>query len=294
VFDSSAIPVQNPSAYSTSSPPPSTEIVSTIAPTPVPTANSTPVPSKTTAPTAPPSSDPAVSNSVSSSESSSESSSDIESYFNNCAFVGDSVTEGLAQYVRLQRENKPTLGDAKFLTTTIGIRLADCAGDMGSDTLFFSFKGSERPLEECISEMGVDKVFIMMGMNDLEAGFSVSDTIDRYNRTLDKIYAAVPGVRIIVELNTPKTATEWLPPYCANKDFGNALIDEFNEAVIKMCGSRGLAYVDLNSILKDGNNAMPDDYSRDGYVHLSNDGAKIVVDALYDFAEKDTRGEIHE
>jgi lysophospholipase L1-like esterase len=211
---------------------------------------------------------------------------EAESYFSGAVFIGDSVTEGIAQYVRTVRKNKDCLSDAKFLSTTIGIRLADCAGDMGTNTFYYSYKGEQKPIEQCVFEMGVSKAFIMLGMNDLVDGFSVSDTIDRYNRTLDKITLQCPDVEIILMLNTPKTGIQWLPWYCANKDFGNVLINEFVEAVKVMCDDRLIKYIDLNTILKDENGALPKAWCRDDYVHLNNAGSETAVKAMYEFAKE--------
>lgn len=209
---------------------------------------------------------------------------EADDYFNNSVFVGDSITEGLAQYVRSQRKIEPTLGDAKFLTTINGMKLADCAGDRGDKTIYYSYKGAEKSADQCVDEMGVDKVFIMLGANDLGVGFSVAETIDRYHRTIDKILEAAPGVEIIILLNTPRNASSWLPDYIPNKNFGNPLIDEFVEAVKLMCEDRGLPYVDLNTALKGGDNALPEEYCRDGFDHINDAGAAVVVSTLHEFA----------
>ena len=45
--------------------------------------------------------------------------------------------------------------------------------------------------------------------------------------------------------------------------------------------------VDASALLADESGALPEGYCRDGYVHLNNAGAKIVVDALYQFASQE-------
>jgi lysophospholipase L1-like esterase len=208
-----------------------------------------------------------------------------DEYFDNSVLVGDSIIEGIAQYVRSVREGGVVLGGAKFLTTTIGIRLADCAGDMGADTVYYSYNGGEKPIEQCIGEMGVTKVFIMLGLNDLAGGYDIPATIDRYSRTIDKITSANGGVEVVVLLNTPKVASAWIPDYTPNKSFSNELIDTFVTELRKLCTDKGVKYVDLNTALKDERGALPDDYCRDGYVHLSNAGSAVVIETLIAFAE---------
>ncbi|MDR0491055.1 MAG: GDSL-type esterase/lipase family protein [Oscillospiraceae bacterium] len=210
---------------------------------------------------------------------------EADDFFNDSVFVGDSIMEGLAQYVLAQRKNEPTLGDAKFLTTVNGIKLADCAGDMGDKTEYYMYKGSQRTVSQCIGDMGVSKVFIMLGTNDLGVGYGVAETVERYSRTIDIISETSPHVEIFIELNTPRNASSWLPSYITNKSFGNPLIDEFVNAVRIMCESRGLCYIDLNAALKDENNALPEEFCRDGFDHINNAGAAVVVEALREFAK---------
>ena len=79
-------------------------------------------------------------------------------------------------------------------------------------------------------------------------------------------------------------ASKWLPSYTENRNFGNELIDEFVAALIDLCNQRGIPWVDLHACLSDEAGALPDDFCRDGYLHLSNAGAQVAVEALYAFA----------
>jgi|GEM_PF-2311619 len=207
-------------------------------------------------------------------------------YFNNSVFVGDSIIAGIAQYVISERGTANVLGDAKFLSEINGIRVADCAGDMGANTIYFGYRGEERTIEYCVTEMGVSKVFIMLGMNDLTGGFSIVQTIERYCRVIDKINAAAPNVEVIILLNTPKVAGAWLPWYCTNENFNNTLIDEYIADLISMCTARGMKYVDLNSHLKNDQNALPNEWCRDDFVHLNDSSSAVIVKLLQEFAKQ--------
>ncbi|MDR1299985.1 MAG: GDSL-type esterase/lipase family protein [Oscillospiraceae bacterium] len=266
-------------APATPTPTPTPSAVPTSAPerTPSPTQTPTQIPTQTLTPT--PTALPAEAPDVSPSAVIS-----VEDYFNGAVFIGDSIQEGIAQYVRAQRSNGSLLGDATFVATTIGIRLADFAKDTGADARYLSYKGTEKPVEEIIGETGADRVFLLMGMNDMAQGYEISDSIDCYSRAIDIILAANPGVEVVVELNTPKVASSWLPWYCLNRDFNNAFIDGFVAQLRDMCTDKGVEYVDLNTVLKNEGGALPDDYSNDGYVHINSTGSKVVIKALYDFA----------
>lgn len=207
-----------------------------------------------------------------------------DAYFDRALFVGDSIMEGIRQYVAGERKQQTTLGEAKFISSITGITLADLTGD-NDPCLYYSYKGEETPLEDIIADMDVDRVFLMLGLNDLSAsGASVDAAISRYDRLIENLTRTFPDLEIIVITNPPKVASAWLPAYVTNKSFGNELIDEFVSALIRMCEEQGVPYVDAHQYLVNENGVLPDEYCRDGYIHLNNVGAKVVVDALYDFA----------
>ena len=113
----------------------------------------------------------------------------------------------------------------------------------------------------------------------------VEDVVTRYTRLILNLREACPGVEFIVITNPPKVASRWLPDYTANRNFGNELIGEFVEDLKQTCPEWGVPYVDAYESLKNENGALPDDYGRDGYIHLNHQGAAVVVDALEAFAE---------
>lgn len=213
-----------------------------------------------------------------------------DSYFTNSVFVGDSVIEGLAQYVRAQRNSGVSmLSDAKFLTTTYGIKIADIVGDTAD--VSYSYQGAEKPLETILREMGVTRAFIMLGMNDMASALAVDETIDRYRRMLALLVDTNPEVDIIVFTVTPKTATKWLPSYCANKNFGSPLLNELAEEIKAVCVEEGYKCFDINAVVRDANGNLPDDYSRDDYVHINNKCSEVVLTALREFAKAHTEEE---
>ena len=108
--------------------------------------------------------------------------------------------------------------------------------------------------------------------------------MSRYTRLILNLRSACPGVEFIVITNPPKVASQWLPDYTANRNFGNALIGEFVDELKAICPEWNIEYVDAYEALKDENGALPDDYCRDGFLHLNHRGASVVVDALEAFA----------
>lgn len=207
-------------------------------------------------------------------------------YFDNALFVGDSIMEGIRQYVAAQRQQGELLGTARFLTTTMGVSLADLVGDREAGVQF-SYQGEEKPLEDIVREIAPRRVFLLLGLNDLASDTDpvIADIVDRYVRLIDSLQAACPGVECVVITNPPKVASRWLPSYTANRQFGNELIGEFVDALIQACQKNNIPCVDAYECLKDEAGALPDSFCRDGYVHLNHQGAAVVVEALEAFAE---------
>lgn len=205
--------------------------------------------------------------------------------FDDALFVGDSIMEGIRQYVAARRQEGELLGTARFLTSTMGVALADLVGERDTGA-GFTYRGNEKPLEDIVAEIAPRRVFLLLGLNDLAgANPVVADIVERYARLIANLQAACPGMEVIVITNPPKVASRWLPDYTANRNFGNELIGEFVAALAQMCREREVPYVDAYEALKNEAGALPDDFCRDGYVHLNHRGAAAVVDALNAFAE---------
>ena len=247
-------------------PEPSDTPARTAAPTPSPAATPEPAAESTPAPEPVPATAPGRPN---------------DAYFDNALFIGDSIMEGVRQYVARNRSVEPTLSDAQFLTSVAGISIAGLARNGAG----YRYQGADRSLQQILTQAAPARVFLMLGLNDLAAADpDIVEIISSYDTLISQIREAVPDAEVIVMTNPPKAASGWLPDYTANRNFNNALIADFVEALIRLCGSRGIPYVDTHQALQDGSGALPDDYCRDGYVHLNDEGSKVVVDALYVFA----------
>jgi len=246
-------------------------------PSPAPAAESAPPPAKAPVPV------PAEAPTPSQAEPSQEP--EEGDYFDNALFVGDSIMEGVRQYVAARRQEGEALGTAQFLTSTMGVSLAGLVGDRDVGVKF-SYRGEERLLEDIVADIGPRRVFLLLGLNDLASDPDpvVEDVVSRYTRLILNLRSACPGVEFIVITNPPKVASQWLPDYTANRNFGNALIGEFVDELKAICPEWNIEYVDAYEALKDENGALPDDYCRDGFLHLNHRGASVVVDALEAFA----------
>lgn len=148
-----------------------------------------------------------------------------------------------------------------------------------------SYGGKEAPLEELLGDLDINRAFLLLGLNDLSATTATTEEIvERYAHLITNLRENFSDVEIVVITTPPKIASSWLPTYVTNRSFGNERIGEFVTALIAMCDENGVPYVDAYGALKNETGALPDDFCRDGYIHLNNAGSKVVVDALYAFA----------
>ena len=258
-------------------PPPTAEPTPSPSPTPAPTAapEPTPTPEPVPSPTAEPSPTPGP---VTTAAPGGRS----DAYFDNALFIGDSIMEGIRQYVAKHRNVEPTLSNAQFLTSEMGVSIAELA-QTGTG---YRYQGTDQSLQQILAQIAPPRIFLLLGLNDLASeNPDIDGIVSSYIQLLSQIREAVPGVEIIIMTNPPKVASTWLPSYTPNRNFNNALISDFVEALIQMCGSQGVPYVDIYQALQDGNGALPDSYCRDGFVHINDAGSKVAVDALYAFAD---------
>lgn len=192
---------------------------------------------------------------------------------------------GVQRYVAGARKKGNLLGRARFLTSTAGVTLAGAAG-LDPDSPSFQYKGESTTALRMAQKQSPERIYFMMGLNDMaQTEEEVPEMVEHYELLLDQFAGAMPASELIIMTPPPKIASSWLPDYVRNKDFGNGRIAEFSAAVLDMCNRRGLAFLDVHSLLADENGAMPDEYCSDGYIHLNAAGAKIVTDALYNLAE---------
>lgn len=155
--------------------------------------------------------------------------------------LGDSLTE--------RGEWAELLGDA-------AVRNRGVAGDTTRDVL------ARAP---AVAAARPERVFLLAGVNDLEAGEPVASIAERYGAILDALRAGAPGARLFCQSVFP--VREGLAP----RPLTNAKIAALNEALARAAAGRGCAWVDVGAALADGGGALDARFTLDG-VHLTGPG----------------------
>ena len=188
--------------------------------------------------------------------------------FQDCAFIGDSLTMGLSMY-----ELIPT--DYTFAKEGTSISA------MNSLQLYTNY-GYVYPAQ-ALSYWQPKHVYILLGINGV-SWLSNDSAIESYRQLIDTILsyniASIQDINIISVL--PVAYSKEIIDTVDNGRILNSEIDSFNEQLKIMADSYNINYIDANSRLKDvSTGCLPDDLTVDG-VHLTKSGYELVIQAILD------------
>ncbi|MFZ7103437.1 MAG: GDSL-type esterase/lipase family protein [Peptococcaceae bacterium] len=171
------------------------------------------------------------------------------SYFDKTVFVGDSIMAGIQNYVENQRKKDPGyFGTAQFLAAG-GLSVRNALWKVSDESRHPSYKGERMLIEDAIGRMDVEKVYIMLGMNDILLS-DVDTYLANYQTLIQLILEQSPNVKIYVMSITPGTAKEGLRP-------SNRQIFEYTLALVGFCARYGYEYVDVSSAIRLGDGSLP-------------------------------------
>ena len=175
------------------------------------------------------------------------------SWFDDAVFTGDSVTMGLNYYSDTDPE---ILGKAKFVCSG-GLSYHNAQWELDDENnVHPTYKGKTVLAETCAKITGANKVFIMLGMNDIGI-FGVDDSIDSCKSFVGRIKKNSPDADIYIQSVTPIMRGHEL------EYLNNAMIREFNEKLKAYCEDSGIKFLDVYHALCDGEGYLPAEYCGD-------------------------------
>jgi lysophospholipase L1-like esterase len=196
------------------------------------------------------------------------------SYFNDTAFVGDSISLKLSYY----QNSTHALGGAKFFAAG-SLSAANALWQISSASVHPLYNGSKTLVEDCIYYSGVKKVYIMLGMNDLGC-YGVERSLENYQTLIARIKAKSPDVQIFIESVTPLASSST----CLSNGLNNTIIKEYNARLEQLCREKHWYFVDVGSVMYDSsgnwlNNSYCSDLGGMG-IHFTDAGCQRWVDYL--------------
>lgn len=107
------------------------------------------------------------------------------------------------------------------------------------------------------------KVFIMMGINDINTDVPNETIIENYREVIRRIKKETPTTKIYVQSILPvnKGIAKWFSA-------DNSRVIEMNNEIMKICKENRLTYINLYDIMRNETGDLNPDYTVDG-VHLS-------------------------
>jgi len=175
--------------------------------------------------------------------------------FKNDLFIGDSITTGFHLYNKL---------DVANVAASVGYT------PYGAYSKYCDFHNTTAL--EYAKSMKPDRIFIMLGSNALP---STASTEKHYEQLIDKLNTGCPNSEIYCISVTPVAKN-------ADTDVTNAMVNEFNGVIKKICQQKDIVYIDFHSemIGADGY-ADPDLLAQDG-VHFKNTTYDILLEYIED------------
>ncbi len=181
-------------------------------------------------------------------------------WFEDAAFLGDSLTDGLLLYSDIR-------GPANLSYKGLTVQ------SVRTDKVIRLNDQKYAPLE-ALGKRSYGKVYILLGINEL-GWYNDQRFYNCYAQLIDLVRAAQPDAQIYLQTLLPVTAEkseshEWLK---------NEKIAVYNDLIAQLAGEKGVYLVDAHAALADENDALPADESVDG-VHLTKAGYQRWADYL--------------
>lgn len=165
-------------------------------------------------------------------------------YFDNTLFIGDSRTVGLSDYGNLG--NAEVFADNgmsvyKIWNTTVTLR-----------------SGAKSKLENLLTTNKYDKVYVMLGINEL--GYNFEQTVEQFTQLIKDIQSMQPSALIFIEGNMHVTKIKGN----SSKFFNNERINLFNQEISRLADNNKIFYLDVNEYFDDSEGNLKDEYTGDG------------------------------
>lgn len=162
------------------------------------------------------------------------------SYFDNAAIVGDSITYGL-----LQHEAKSNgLGNILFLAKG-GVSVIGFVKRVKNIT----YRGREMNLEDAVAQSGVERVYFLMGSNDVAGTYTMEDMLGYWQTMLDRIREKSPDVQFVLMSNIPRYNPS--PKENTVEAQYNQEIVDYNIRLKQYAKEQGCLFLDLHSYIQD-------------------------------------------
>ena len=188
-------------------------------------------------------------------------------FFDDAAFIGDSISYTLM----LHNTKTGDFGEALFFVRgSLGIH------NTLNRVLKIYYQGQSMTPWDALAASGVNKVFIMMGTNDI-GYYGIDATMEKWEEFLGNIRQSAPEIQVYIQSLTPM----WTESEVGI--LNNENIDLYNQRLKEFAEANDCYFVDIAPYFKDQTNGMARPYCNDFYVHMNYDGTAVWANLLKDY-----------
>lgn len=184
-----------------------------------------------------------------------------EDLFADSLFLGDSLTGCLNEYIR---KTGCTAATVMYMNGLAAHGVVDGSTFYGN--------GREYTLSEAVSSGRYDRIFVMLGSNDLNR--RINGTVRCMIRIADTIRELSPDSEICFQ-SCPPTRQYSFP-------FDSGNVEKYNRALEKACVKNGVTYIRITDGMADDSGDLAKGLTFDG-LHLNNAGCELWMNNLKKF-----------
>ena len=181
--------------------------------------------------------------------------------------VGDSTMRAVREYYVLPK---------RYTVTKIGVNTHSFMTQRYAD---YSINGSAATGINKLISLHPDRIFIMMGMNEL-AWTSVSGTVKGYEKIIKRIKKKLPKAEVVIMATSPTSANP------GRGTPSNGKINRLNKALKKMAKRRKVSYYAWSSAFKNKKGYLKASCNDGDGCHWTIKGARIVVKSVRKYTKK--------
>ena len=198
----------------------------------------------------------------------------IDAYYAESVFVGDSIMRGFRNYCMKQKGS--FLNNIQFLASG-SFSVTNSLWDITEKSVHPVYQGEKRQVWDSISMMNVKRVFLFLGMNDLNVS-GLEGTVEKYKQLIANIKEKSPDVEIHIMSMT------YTLKGAGKGKLNNDTIREFNVLLQEMVVENGWGYMDMATPLADANGDLAAPYCSDSFVHQTNAAYDVWTGVIRQYA----------
>ena len=196
-------------------------------------------------------------------------------YFDDVVFIGDSISLGLTYY----EAANDVLGKAQFLTAG-SLSATNALWPVSDRSVHPRYNGVKMKLEQSVPLTGAKKIYIMLGMNDIN-NVGLEKAFENFKTLCANIHKAAPKTVFYIQSVTPRVNLGANNP---KSGLTNANITKYNKMLCKYANENGWHFINVASVMFDSNGYLKREYCSDPSsmgMHFANKGCAAWVDYLY-------------